>query len=157
MYKWKYNTNNTWSIEIVNEFKQFCVKNKIKICESYNDIIQNLDSDYECFVFNKNDEYMINNKLLSTHMYHENPKGIIYFDPNKILKNIYCRACSIDSSNFFSFPAGIYERDIFNQHQIKHTRIRTPESIKTLILNNYLTSNKQIKNYIYFLLLHKTN
>ena len=153
IYKFIYNHNkHIWSVDIIDDFKIFCNKNNIKIGNNFNDIINNIDN-FKKLLFTGNDEFFINNKLLSISHYIENPSGMIKIDPNKFTKNIYSRCCNINNDNksFFSFPVGIYDRYKFDRETILCKRIRTPEPIKTIILNNYLTIDKNIINYIYFL------
>ena len=153
IYEWFYDLNNNkWNIIVNDSFKEFCNDNKIKICEDFNDIVLHIKFGYyKKFLFTKGDGYMINNRVMQSTFYNQNKHCIINFDPDLIEHKVYSKACNINKDNFISFPVGIYDRNVFNIEKIKTSRIRTPESIKTLILNNYLNCNKNIKNYIYFL------
>jgi len=152
VYEWFYNINtNKWNIIVNNSFKEFCHKNAIKICKNFNDIIKIENKKYNSFLFTKADTYMVNNKIVESTWYNENKNTIIKFDPNLIKKKIYSKACNINNDNFYSFPVGIYDRNILDRQSISTYRIRTPNSIKEIILNNYLKCDKYIENYIYFL------
>jgi YrbI family 3-deoxy-D-manno-octulosonate 8-phosphate phosphatase len=153
VYEWFYDTNsNNWNIVVDKSFEKFCNDNKIKICETFNEIQNNINIvKYNAFLFTKSDSYMVNNKILASCNYNQNKHLVKQFDPELINKKIYSKACNINNKNFLSFPVGIYNRNNLNMEQIKTSRIRTPESIKSLLLNNYLNCYKNIKNYIYFL------
>lgn len=163
IYIWEYKEESGWHIQVDKTFLRFCIENHIKICDDHKDLL-NLNKipfksfsfnrkqpGYRGFLFTKGDTYLINNKAMTSVNFNHNKQHVINFNPNFITPKIFSKACNIKKDNFFSFPVGIYERKIIDISLIKTKRIRTTESIKSLIFNNYLNINKNIINYIYFL------
>lgn len=156
VYEWFYDIKkNNWNIKINDSFQSFCNDNNIKIIKNSIELLNNINNDkYQKYIFTQSDEYIINNKILSSCNYHQNKKNIINLNdlnPNIKKKKIFIKCCNQNNINCISFPVGIFDRNILDINQIKVYRLRTPESIKKIIKDNYINCKKNIENYIYFL------
>ena len=163
IYKWIYDKSKLkWSVEINNNFEEFCKKNNIRICREVCEGTVFVSDKISKFLCTLDDTYFINDKFLNTTDY------LRYTTHRKINldlfknKKIFGKIAAMKQKNFISFPVGIYDR-IYSQDNDWNTlemtpkqvlekyRLRTQKPIKNLIFDNYLQKEKKIINYVYFL------